>query len=137
MTSNPKILLDSCGYLCLTDFSFAKIIDDHTWTLCGTPEYLAPGSKYSSTSGCNCSSGCIFNISSHLPLRSLRSSLSAVYQSTMLSAPFVFPFSSTRNRTASPGGMSSIDRCTTGFDFMSSAASSLLPHSEHHRPQLI
>ncbi|TCD60916.1 serine/threonine protein kinase, AGC [Steccherinum ochraceum] len=35
-------LLDSRGYLRLTDFGFAKIVDDRTWTLCGTPEYLAP-----------------------------------------------------------------------------------------------
>lgn len=37
-----NLLLDSRGYLCLTDFGFAKIVDDRTWTLCGTPEYLAP-----------------------------------------------------------------------------------------------
>jgi len=35
-------LLDKCGYLKLTDFGFAKKIDFKTYTLCGTPEYLAP-----------------------------------------------------------------------------------------------
>lgn len=37
-----NLLLDSKGYVRLTDFGFAKIVDDRTWTLCGTPEYLAP-----------------------------------------------------------------------------------------------
>ncbi|OCB84171.1 Pkinase-domain-containing protein [Sanghuangporus baumii] len=37
-----NLLLDSRGYLRLTDFGFAKLVDDRTWTLCGTPEYLAP-----------------------------------------------------------------------------------------------
>jgi serine/threonine protein kinase len=37
-----NLLLDSRGYLRLVDFGFAKIVDDRTWTLCGTPEYLAP-----------------------------------------------------------------------------------------------
>lgn len=37
-----NILLDSEGYLNLTDFGFAKIIDGRTYTLCGTPEYIAP-----------------------------------------------------------------------------------------------
>ncbi len=37
-----NLLLDNRGYLHLTDFGFAKVVDDRTWTLCGTPEYLAP-----------------------------------------------------------------------------------------------
>lgn len=37
-----NILLDSQGYPKLVDFGFAKIIKDKTYTLCGTPEYLAP-----------------------------------------------------------------------------------------------
>lgn len=37
-----NLLLDSRGYLKVTDFGFAKRLVDRTWTLCGTPEYLAP-----------------------------------------------------------------------------------------------
>ncbi|XP_043482285.1 cAMP-dependent protein kinase catalytic subunit 1-like [Leptopilina heterotoma] len=37
-----NILIERNGYLKLTDFGFAKIIEGRTWTLCGTPEYLAP-----------------------------------------------------------------------------------------------
>jgi len=38
-----NLLLDSQGYLKITDFGFAKDIGDgRTWTLCGTPDYLAP-----------------------------------------------------------------------------------------------
>lgn len=37
-----NILLNSDGYLKLTDFGFAKIIEHRTYTLCGTPEYIAP-----------------------------------------------------------------------------------------------
>jgi hypothetical protein len=37
-----NLLLDSKGYLKIADFGFAKIVDDRTWTLCGTPDYLAP-----------------------------------------------------------------------------------------------
>jgi len=37
-----NLLLDSDGYLKVVDFGFAKILEDRTWTLCGTPEYLAP-----------------------------------------------------------------------------------------------
>jgi len=37
-----NILLDHQGFVRLTDFGFAKHVVDRTWTLCGTPEYLAP-----------------------------------------------------------------------------------------------
>lgn len=37
-----NILIDHRGFLKLTDFGFAKIVDSRTYTLCGTPEYLAP-----------------------------------------------------------------------------------------------
>ncbi|CAD8189672.1 unnamed protein product [Paramecium octaurelia] len=37
-----NLLVQSDGYLKLTDFGFAKVVDDRTYTLCGTPEYLAP-----------------------------------------------------------------------------------------------
>ena len=37
-----NLLFDAQGYLKLVDFGFAKVIKDRTWTLCGTPEYLAP-----------------------------------------------------------------------------------------------
>ena len=37
-----NLLLDHRGYLRIADFGFAKVVDDRTWTLCGTPEYLAP-----------------------------------------------------------------------------------------------
>lgn len=39
-----NILLDVAGYAILTDFGFAKVIErgKRSFTLCGTPEYLAP-----------------------------------------------------------------------------------------------
>ena len=38
-----NLLIDREGHICLTDFGFAKSMpNDRTFTLCGTPEYLAP-----------------------------------------------------------------------------------------------
>ena len=37
-----NILFTANGYLKLTDFGFAKRCLGRTFTLCGTPEYLAP-----------------------------------------------------------------------------------------------
>jgi len=37
-----NILISKDGFLKLTDFGFAKAIEYRTYTLCGTPEYIAP-----------------------------------------------------------------------------------------------
>ncbi|KAJ2393693.1 cAMP-dependent protein kinase catalytic subunit [Coemansia sp. RSA 2603] len=41
-TKPENILLDGRGHVKLTDMGFAKKVMDRTWTLCGTPDYLAP-----------------------------------------------------------------------------------------------
>lgn len=37
-----NLLLDEQGYIKITDFGFAKKVAFKTYTLCGTPEYIAP-----------------------------------------------------------------------------------------------
>ena len=37
-----NLLIDKEGHVKITDFGFAKVVQDKTYTLCGTPEYLAP-----------------------------------------------------------------------------------------------
>ena len=37
-----NILLDQSGHVKITDFGFASMFTPTRWTLCGTPEYLAP-----------------------------------------------------------------------------------------------
>lgn len=39
-----NILMDEDGYICLTDFGLAKILEqnEQAFSFCGTPEYLAP-----------------------------------------------------------------------------------------------
>ena len=35
-------MIDAEGYIKMVDFGFAKVVTDKTYTLCGTPEYMAP-----------------------------------------------------------------------------------------------
>lgn len=37
-----NIMIDEEGYCRVIDFGFAKVVEDRTYTICGTPEYLAP-----------------------------------------------------------------------------------------------
>ena len=37
-----NLLIDKDGHLKITDFGFAKEVEDRTFTLCGTPDYIAP-----------------------------------------------------------------------------------------------
>jgi len=37
-----NIMIDASGYAKVVDFGFAKVVHDKTYTLCGTPDYLAP-----------------------------------------------------------------------------------------------
>ena len=37
-----NLVLNKDGYLKVTDFGFAKVVPNKTFTLCGTPDYLAP-----------------------------------------------------------------------------------------------
>lgn len=42
VVNGKNLLLDKDGFLKITDFGFAKKIEFKTYTLCGTPEYIAP-----------------------------------------------------------------------------------------------
>jgi len=37
-----NLMIDELGYIKVVDFGFAKRVEDKTYTLCGTPEYLSP-----------------------------------------------------------------------------------------------
>ena len=42
LAAAENLLIDAQGYLKMVDFGFAKVVRDRTYTVCGTPEYLAP-----------------------------------------------------------------------------------------------
>ena len=42
-----NLLLDHQGYLKIACFEFAKRVEGRTWSLCGTPEYMAPDILFS------------------------------------------------------------------------------------------
>ena len=49
-----NLVLDSQGYAKLVDFGLAKVVEKgKTWTICGTPDYLAP--EIVTTEGHDCS----------------------------------------------------------------------------------
>ena len=35
-------MISDKGYLKLADFGFAKVVTNKTYTICGTPDYIAP-----------------------------------------------------------------------------------------------
>lgn len=37
-----NIMVDSYGYVKITDFGFCKMVETRTYTFCGTPEYVPP-----------------------------------------------------------------------------------------------
>ena len=40
-----NLVIDACGYVKLIDFGLSKVlssVDGRTWTLCGTPQFVAP-----------------------------------------------------------------------------------------------
>jgi CRP-like cAMP-binding protein len=37
-----NLVMDADGFLKIVDFGLAKVVSGKTWTLCGTPDYLAP-----------------------------------------------------------------------------------------------
>jgi len=37
-----NVLIDKNGYLKLTDMGLCKIVENRTYTFCGTPEYMSP-----------------------------------------------------------------------------------------------
>jgi serine/threonine protein kinase len=37
-----NLLINNDGHIKISDFGFAKKIEDKSYTLCGTPEYIAP-----------------------------------------------------------------------------------------------
>jgi len=37
-----NLMIDDQGYLKFIDFGYSKIVEDKTFTICGTPAYMAP-----------------------------------------------------------------------------------------------
>ena len=37
-----NLMIDENGHLKVIDFGFSKVVQERTWTICGTPEYMAP-----------------------------------------------------------------------------------------------
>jgi len=47
-----NLMINGDGYLIVVDFGFAKVVQDRTFTVCGTPEYLAPETIRRAGHGC-------------------------------------------------------------------------------------
>lgn len=47
-----NIMVSASGYLKMIDFGFAKTVRKRTYTICGTPEYIAPEILLNEGHGC-------------------------------------------------------------------------------------
>ena len=78
-----NLLIDNKGYLKITDFGFAKKLPpgSKTYTLCGTPEYLAPEVRHAPLTPC-------------LVLKGYSTALCSALQDARVFAPEMYAFAS-------------------------------------------
>ena len=95
-----NILIAESGHIKLTDFGFAKRIEQRTtWTICGTPEYMAPeivrGKGYTLSADWWSFGVLLFEMAAGHPPFEGETEM-AIYQAVMLASP-IFPSSFTKD----------------------------------------